>query len=112
MHAGTYTCSCSLYTHIHVHVHTHTHFKISLRSKYSKFKVILSLFSLFFSIFLFYVLIVLWRCLRGLTGEGFLTFRTVFNRICWLLLDFPDLPAANHYNVYVLFIHDIDYDVY
>ena len=55
------------------------------------------------------VLIILWKCLRGLTGEGFLTSGTVSNQICWLLLD---LPAADHYNVYVLFIYDIDYNVY
>ena len=56
------------------------------------------------------VLIVLWRCLRGLIGGGFLTSGTVSNRICWLLLDLPGLPAADHYNIYVLFIYNIDFD--
>ena len=56
------------------------------------------------------VLIVLCRCLRGLIGGGFLTSGTVSNQICWLLLDLPGLPAADHYNVYVLFIYNIDFD--
>ena len=56
------------------------------------------------------VLIVLWRYLRGLIGGGFLTSGTVSNRIYWLLLDLPGLPAADHYNVYVLFICNIDFD--
>ena len=53
---------------------------------------------------------VLWRCLRGLIGGGFLTSGTVSNRICWLLLDLPGLPAVDHYNIYVLFISNIDFD--
>ena len=46
------------------------------------------------------------RSYRG----GFLTSGTVSNQICWLLLDLPGLPAADHYNVYVLFIYNIDFD--
>ena len=41
---------------------------------------------------------------------NFLTSGTVSNQICWLHLDLPGIPAADHYNVYVLFIYNIDFD--